>query len=221
MGWSNYDSSHLIFNSLVWLAQMFYIVCFIPQIMENLRQHSERGLSDYFLIGNLNSYIFLAFDLWCNNYPWPYLMTSAVQFLGIGILIFQRFYYDFSGKRAKRFFIFYLCNIVAALCMIPFAKAHPHFMGELSAWMVILLVGAGMISQIIKIQRSKSVEGFSFLFITTFAMASLCEFILCLGLDLSLPYFLYTVQDLLMYCVFVVQFSWYAKGDTWYKKLMH
>lgn len=221
MGWSSYDSSHLVFSSLVWLAQIFYIVCFIPQIMENLRQHSERGLSDYFLIGNLNSYIFLAFDIFCNQYPWPYMITSGVQLVGISILIFQRFYYDFSGTKGKKFFVFYLLNVIGALAMIPYARAHPHFMGELSAWMVIILVGAGMIPQAFKIYKSKSVEGFSFLFITLFSMASLCEFILCVSLNLSLPYLLYTVQDLIMFVVFVVQFFLYAKGDGWYSKLMH
>ncbi len=221
MGWSSYDSSHIGFGALVWLAQIFYIICFIPQIVENFRQHSERGLSDYFLIGNLNSYIFLAFDIFCNQYPWPYMITSAIQLLGISILISQRFYYDFSGLRARRFFIFYLLNVIGALLMIPFAQAHPHFMGEMSAWLVIILVGAGMIPQAFKIYRAKSVEGFSFLFITLFCMASFCEFILCVSLDLSLPYLLYTVQDLIMFVVFVIQFLLYAKGASWYKKLMH
>lgn len=221
MGWSNYDSSHLVFSTLVWLAQIFYITCFIPQIMENLRQHSEKGLSDYFLIGSLNSYIFLAYDIFCNRYPWPYMITSAIQLIGITVLIIQRFYYDFSGARAKRFFIFYLLNVIGALSMIPFAQAHPHFMGEFSAWMVIILVGAGMVPQAYKIYKAKSVEGFSFLFITLFSMASFCEFILCLNLDLAFPYMLYTVQDLVMFIVFLIQFLLYAKGDSWYSKLMH
>lgn len=220
-GWSNYDSNHLIFSSLVWLAQIFYIVCFIPQIMENLRQHSEKGLSDYFLIGSLNSYIFLAYDIFCNQYPWPYRITTAVQLIGISTLIAQRFYYDFSGVRAKKFFIFYLLNFIGAFAMIPYAQANPHFMGEFSAWMVIILVGAGMITQAFKIYQTKSVEGFSFLFISFFSLASFCEFILCISLNLALPYLIYTVQDLLMFIVFVVQFWLYAKGKNWYEKLMH
>ena len=225
MGWASYDSAHIGLTILVWLAQIFYIVCFIPQILENLRQHSERGLSDLFLIGNLNSYIFLAFDIVCNNYPWPYLITSAVQILGISILIFQRFYYDFSARgarqKAQRFFLFYLANVIGALCLIPFARTYPHFMGEFSAWMVIILVAAGMIPQIYKIHKAKSVEGFSFLFVSFFSLASLCEFILCLKLNLSLPYLLYTVQDLVMFLIFVVQFFLYSKGKSWYAKLMH
>jgi uncharacterized protein with PQ loop repeat len=225
MGWASYDSAHIGLTTLVWLAQVFYVVCFIPQIMENFRQHSERGLSDLFLIGNLNSYIFLAFDIVCNNYPWPYLITSAVQLLGISILIFQRFYYDFSARgarqKAQRFFLFYLANVIGALSLIPFARKYPHFMGEFSAWMVIILVSSGMISQAYKIYKAKSVEGFSFLFISLFSMASLCEFILCINLNLSLPYLLYTVQDLIMFLVFVVQFFLYARGKSWYLKLMH
>ena len=225
MGWASYDSAHIGLTTLVWLAQVFYVVCFIPQIMENFRQHSERGLSDLFLIGNLNSYIFLAFDIVCNNYPWPYLITSAVQLLGISILIFQRFYYDFSARgarqKAQRFFLFYLANVIGALCLIPFALRYAHFMGEFSAWMVIILVSSGMISQAYKIYKAKSVEGFSFLFISLFSMASLCEFILCMKLDLSLPYLLYTVQDLVMFLVFVVQFFLYSRGKSWYLKLMH
>lgn len=225
MGWASYDSTHIFFTTLVWLAQAFYVVCFIPQIMENFRQHSERGLSDFFLIGNLNSYIFLAFDIVCNNYPWPYLITSAVQLLGISILIFQRFYYDFSARgdrqKAQRFFLFYLVNVIGALCLIPFAVRYTHFIGEFSAWMVIILVSSGMISQAYKIYKAKSVEGFSFLFIFLFSMASLCEFILCISLNLPLPYLLYTVQDLVMFLVFVVQFFLYARGKSWYSKLMH
>ncbi|MBM3886332.1 PQ-loop repeat-containing protein [Candidatus Dependentiae bacterium] len=225
MGWASYESSQISMTVLVWLAQIFYIVCFIPQIMENFRQHSEKGLSDYFLIGNLNSYIFLAFDIVCNRYPWPYLITSAIQLLGISVLIFQRFYYDFSAKgarqKAQRFFIFYVLNVIGALAMIPFALKYAHFMGEFSAWMVIILVASGMIPQAYKIYKAKSVEGFSFLFITLFSMASLCEFILCVKLNLPLPYLLYTIQDLVLFFIFVVQFVIYAKGMSWYSKLMH
>lgn len=225
MGWSSYENAHIGFSVLVWLAQIFYIVCFIPQIVENFRQHSEQGLSDFFLIGSLNSYIFLAYDIICNQYPWPYWITSGVQLIGISILIFQRFYYDFSKKsalpKAKRFFYFYLMNVIFAFAMLPLAMKHPHFMGELSAWMVIVLVAAGMIPQAYKIYKAKSVEGFSFLFITFFSLASFCEFILCIGLNLSLPYLLYTVQDLIMFVVFVVQFFLYAKGKSWWGKLMH
>ena len=225
MGWSSYNNADFMFNSLIWVAQALYIICFVPQILENFRRHSERGLSNFFLIGNLNSYIFLFYDIVFNGYPWPYMVTSSIQLMSMTVLIIQKFHYDFSTPKsqpkAKKFFIFYGINIILALSCIPLAYVWPSIAGSLSAWLVIILFTFGLVSQTYKIYKSKSVEGFSFLFITLFTMASACEFYLCLKLDLPVPYLIYTAQNIVMFFVFTIQFLLYSRARTFWEKFMH
>ncbi len=225
MGWTSYNDAHFVYSSLIWVAQALYITCFIPQIVENFRRHSERGLSDYFLIGNLNSYIFLFYDIIFNGYPWPYILTSSIQLISMTILILQKFHYDFSTpksqSKAKKLFIFYVFNVLGAIACIPLAAAYPRIAGTVSAWLVIILFTFGLVSQTYKIYKAKSVEGMSFLFITLFTMASACEFYLCLKLDLPVPYLIYTAQNIGMFFVFTIQFLLYSRARTFWEKFMH
>lgn len=214
MGWSEYHgSSHLGFSALVWTAQILYVICFIPQIAENFNRQSERGLSDFLLIGNMNIYLALIFDVFCNGYPYPYKITAILQFFGSVALVCQSFYYDFSRIRAKKMMLCYGANFLVVLACIPLAMRYTQEVGEFCAWFLLLLFSVSFIPQAFKIYRSKSVQGFSFSFITLFAMANFIEYILWGLLDLPLPYMLYTVQNLIMYGVFCVQFFLYTKKD--------
>lgn len=222
MGWSSYNSTHTLSAILIFIAQACYMICFVPQIIENLRQRSESGLSDAFLINNFNGYVFWGFDIFCNQYPDPYKWTFGIQLIGMSTLIIQRFYYaNFSLKKTNIMFGFFWLNAMAALTLIPLSIKYQFLMGECSAWIITILTAAGSISQAIKIQKSASVEGFSYLFMAIFSFASLCEFILCLRHCLSLPYLIYTVQDLCMFVIFTLQFIFFSKQNSLLKTLGH
>ncbi len=212
MGWSDYHGcGHMGFSALVWVAQILYVICFIPQIVQNFKMRTERGLSDYMLIGNMNIYLALIFDVFCNGYPYPYKITAFLQFFGAVALVCQSFYYDFSRVRARKMMLCYGANFLAVLACIPMAMYHTQEVGEFCAWFLLCLFSVSFIPQAFKIYKAKSVEGFSFSFITLFAMANVVELVLWSYLQLPLPYLLYTVQNIVMYIIFFIQFLLYYK----------
>lgn len=212
MGWSTYYSGEqLSFLLLVWVAQALYVLCFIPQIFENFKLQSERGISDYMLIGNANTYLVLIFDVFCNGYPYPYRLTAFLQFFGSVALIAQSFMYDISRQRARPMLHFYALNLLGALACIPLAISYPGIVGDICAWFLVFLFAVSFVPQIVKIYQAKSVEGFSFAYISIFAVANIIEVVLWMLYDLPLPYFICALQNVLMYVVFCIQFMLYYK----------
>ena len=124
---------------LVWLAMLLYTVSFLPQIIENYRLKSGTGLSDYFLLAYLNTYITLIYYIFCLNLPIAYKIACPAQGIATLILIVQRLYYNHSSD--SRFYGFiYLANFLGSLIFIPIAIINPTHTGHIFGWVSFILI---------------------------------------------------------------------------------
>jgi len=205
-----FQGGSFFITAAIWGAQLFYLVCFVPQIITNFRLGSANGLSDVLLFGYLNGYLAFFYFMICSGSSPILLFLCALQFFAWLILIFQRFYYD-STSSVYRFFAFFLVNMLVASSFLPIAIKNPMLVGSVSGWIAAVFFCVSQFFQIGKIYITKSVIGFSFLF-ALFMMVGA-------ALELTVAYVLaYSFQSrlslwrLVMGCgIYCFQFLMYRK----------
>ena len=165
------------------LSQLLYMICLLPQAITNYRVKSGTGLSDLFAIGYLNGHFAQLFYVFCLSLPLGYKIFVPVQFSIVLILIFQRLYYDHFANRALTFF--YLANIACAFALIPVACKIPLICGVAHGWFALVVFSLSQIPQIYKLYSTRSVQGFSLMFVVVMGCGSVLE--LAGALILGLP----------------------------------
>ncbi len=155
------------------LSQLLYMVCLLPQVVTNYTVKSGTGLSDLFAIGYLNGHFAQLFYVFCLDLPMGYKIFVPVQFSIVLILIFQRLYYDRFVNRTLT--IFYAVNIVCALALIPVACRIPLICGVAHGWLALIIFSLSQIPKIYKLYSTRSVQGFSFLFVVVMGCGSVLE----------------------------------------------
>ena len=194
---------------LIFINQAVYCYSIIPLILENYRLKTARGLSDWLVMGFFNSFVAMLFYFFCLGLPVSYRLSVATQVILVGIIIIQRFWYDsFSYK--KLLIGVYLANFLTAVMIIPAAFAWPYQIGNIAGWMGLLLVIANRIPQIIKIEREKTVYGFSYQFALLLGIASMMEISIVLWYHLPVQTLLTGSWALLSFFIFTWQFYRFA-----------
>ena len=77
-----------------WASLLFYLGCMFPQIWENYRIKSARGLSCLSLLLSINSFIAAYIYIIAFSLPPAYKIIAPLQAIATAICIGQQFYYD-------------------------------------------------------------------------------------------------------------------------------
>jgi len=197
-----------IIEICMWLSLIFYWVCFFPQILTNYRAKMGAGISEFMLLGYLNSYLFLLFYIFCLPLPFAYRLMVPLHALATVIIIGQRLYYDSSPVSVRLRWVYFL-NILIFLLIIPVARKHPLLIGATFGWCNFILSALNQLPQIVKIHRSKSVVGFSFLFVLFTGLAAALETIVAMVVGLPAQTMVNAVRGVILFLIFCVQFWFY------------
>lgn len=195
---------------LFWIAQIFYTACFIPQVRVNFRLKSGTGISDLFLLGYLNAYLFLLFYIFGVGLPVAYKIMVPMQTFFTVVLILQRLVYDKSAS-AKFFWFLYSANCLFFIPFIPYALKNPQSLGHLFGWFNLGFSIVNQLPQVIKIYRDKSVEGFSIFFVLFTGFAALCETIGAILACLPFQTWCTAIRGLVLAVIFCFQFFIYKR----------
>jgi len=194
----------------MWAAQIFYFLSFIPQIWTNYQRKSGTGVSDLFLFGYLNAYATFLFYAYCRNLPFVYKFLPALAALAIIIMILQRLYYDTSKAGRSIGFLFGL-NFAATFFIYPFAVQDPYGIGSLCGWANIFFTTVNQIPQMLLIYRTKSVQGFSFMFVVFMGLAAFLELTTAYLAQLPIQTIFSALRNIGTVLIFSTQFYLYKK----------
>lgn len=195
-------------HGAIWLAQFFYIISYIPQIIKNFMRGTVKGLSDLLILGYLNGYLAFFYYLICLGLPFAYKVMSIAQFVIFLIIVYQRINYDATDS-AKGFATLFAINMFIALLLIPLATMYPRLIGGVGGWVGVALFSGSQIFQASKVYFEKSVIGFSFYFIIFATLGGIFELFAAFVLLLPLQTQFALCRALVMYTVFFVQFWMY------------
>ena len=196
---------------LVWLAMVLYTLAFLPQIIENYQIKSGTGLSDYFLLAYLNTYITLIYYVFCLNLPIAYKIACPAQGIATLILISQRLYYNHSSE-SKFYGLIYITNLLGSLIFIPVAIMSPTCTGHIFGWISFILILLNQMPQVFRVITTKSVAGFSYMFILIMALAAGIELYTSLALGLPMQTILSAARGLVYFAIFSVLFLLFKKS---------
>lgn len=197
-------------NGFAWVALTFYFVCFIPQILENSRLKSTRGLSDFSI------YLFYLFALsaffytFLTDLPLPYKSIAPLQGVAMIILMMQRMYY--GGFSVDKFysFIVILATVVALGC-ISLALCIPEIVAPTSGWICVVTAILQLAPQGFKVFREKSVHGFSFGFVALRNIAVASEVTFAFLRPMPIQTVAMITVGVIFQAIFSVQFWLYGK----------
>jgi len=161
---------------LIWVVQLCYVLCLVPQIMKNVKMGGTAGISDILLFGFLNGYFAIFYYLFGLGMPFAYKVMNTFQFFALIGLILQRIHYD-ETESYRRFEYCLWGNSALALFFVPAAVVYPSDIGNAAGWLAIGLFSMSYLCQVVKIFVTKSVVGFSLMFVAITALGVCFELI--------------------------------------------
>lgn len=200
-------------QTLIWVAQILYFICFIPQIWINYKLKSGRGLNDLFLLAYLNTMLSLLFYAFCIGLPAAYKFMYPLQTFAVLILIFQRLFYD-KFSYAKYYWFLYFINLAIPATLIPYAVANYSITGNITGWIFLSISLVNQLPLVAKIASSKSVKGISFDFLLITGIAGVIEFYVALRLGLPIQTIFGSARVIAFFIIFCVQFLLYKNSKS-------
>ncbi len=197
------------FELLILINQSIYCYSLVPLILENWRLKTAKGLSDGLVLFFLNAFIALLFYFFCLDLPISYRVSVITQTLLTCVLVGQRFWYD-QFPHKKSLAILYGVNFIAIFSLIPLAFKYPHNVGHIAGWVGVALLVVNRVPQIIKIQRERSVFGFSYWFALLLGIASVMEFILVVVYHLPMQTMATSSWAFISFLIFTAQFYFFS-----------
>lgn len=158
-------------------------------------------------------YFSIIYYIFCIDLILPYKIIVPMEFGAMVVIVGQRFYYDgfFSDMP---FFYTILGSTFFTLMLAPLALYYPYELGTVCGWFSLAMFTAHPIPQVIKIFRERSVEGFSFGFVTLLALAVTCELCVALVRGLPIQTLFMALKGLFFYVIFCIQFWFYWPRRT-------
>lgn len=194
---------------LFFINRALFSMSLIPLVAKNYKLKTARGISDGLTFTLLNAYIALALYSFCLNLPIAFGVGALFQISMMCILIFQRFSYDdFSYK--KKLAVLYISNVLFAALVSVISQIWPSYVGHIAGWVMFVFFFVNRIPQIIKIQRERSVYGFSYGFAFVMGLASLMEIVLFFVYGLPLQTLAAAVWAFISVLIFTAQFYFFA-----------
>lgn len=200
-------------NISVWIALFIFSISMAAQLILNFRLKTTQGLSDFFILGFLNSqscYIGFTYSL---DLPLVYKVMNPLYGMLILILIVQRFLYAKQYANNKILPV-YVINFFFALSVIVYAAQYSVWLGQLLGWIPIFICLAMEISQLSKIYLAKSVRGFSLYFVLISIAAYSFEFISALILKLPKQVLFTDIRGIAVFALFLIPFILYRDGGA-------
>jgi uncharacterized protein with PQ loop repeat len=197
----------------MWVAQFFYFVCFVPQIITNFRAKSGTGVSDLLLAFYFNAYLFLLYYVFGLHLPAAYQVMVPLQTLATITLIVQRVSYA-QGAESGKLLRFYLLNAALFAVILPFALHNPISIAEPFGWFSFAAAFASQAPQVVKIHRQKNVAGFSFGFVLFLALAAFIELVTAIAAHLPPQTLCGAARGLVMAGIMSVQFMRYRDNHA-------
>ena len=194
----------------LWVSQIFYVLCYIPQLRFNYKNKTGHGVSDLMLLGYFNGLVAFVYYLFLCDLPLAYKLTGPLQIAAVLVLIFQRLFYD-KTQKANFYRILYTCNIASAFVFIPMALSNPHVIGKAAGWLMFALACVNQLPQVIKIYREKSASDFSILFAVFTFMAASIEFVAGLFSGVPVQTLVTALRGVVISIIWLVQFRIYRK----------
>lgn len=160
----------------MWAAQIFYVLCYIPQIIKNFQSKFGRGISDLMLLGYYWCMVAVLYYVFLCDLPLAYRLLPPLQMVAIIVLILQRLLYE-PFAQTKQYWFLYGGSVCLSLAVMPMALKNVLWFGWLAGWVMFIIACVYQLPQIIKIFRQKSADGFSLFFVIFLLAASFIELV--------------------------------------------
>ena len=193
---------------LLWISQLIYSICLVPQIFTNYREKSGAGVSSLFLFGFFNLYFTMFVFIVCLDLPLAYKLCIPFQLLVAFILILQRLHYD-TWKNCWHLWLGLGANIALCIGTIFLSVLYPIAVGSVLGWVGLTIGSINQIPQVIKLYKEKSVHGFNFSFVLLIGAAAFIESISAIMLCLPLPTLFSALRNIVFVTIFSIQFAIY------------
>jgi uncharacterized protein with PQ loop repeat len=139
------------------------------------------------------------------NLPSAYKIFVPAGLCAVIAMIAQRLYYNTTT--VSRIFIAWLIIIaLGGLVTYHFQVIQPLSVGLICGWVSTSLFAIYQLPQVVRVYRTQSVHGLSFLFILTLGIGTALEFFASLVLNLPLPSLLSGLRGIIIYSFFCWQF---------------
>jgi len=200
-----------IAHGILWISYALYVFCFLPQVFTNHKIQSVQGLSELtiflYLFGYLTEipYVFFLDQPLACKVMMP--MGAVVALL----LAVQHVYFEPDRARKLRTALHYggITLAVGLLSLCGFW--HPHIVGNIAGWICVVLWITYQIPQVIKVFRSKSVEGFNPWMVSLVGLGAAMEIIAALTIPLPVQTLFNGIRAFCMAGIFAAQFLAYRE----------
>ncbi|MFH1461571.1 MAG: PQ-loop repeat-containing protein [bacterium] len=195
---------------IVWVVNISFVFAVMPQIYLNYKEKTTRGLSDLYLVGYFNGYAINFLYVFSLNFNLAYKVRAIAAVFAVGYMLWQRFSYDsdFLNLKIKSLYLadFLLIFLAGLLIfMDPFKGGH------IAGWALVGIWTFYQLPQVIKIYKSKSVAGFSFVLVSLIGIGNTVELIMSFILKLPIQTHLIALRGIIIYLIFITQFITYGK----------
>jgi len=171
---------------LLWVAHIFYVSCFIPQLFTNYWRKSTDGVSSTTIFIYFTGYFIEILYVYYLHLPLPFRAMIPLGACVAFILALQRIYYDARGFKLLKLIALY-SSIVIFVCIGGLiGRWYPLVVGHIAGWLGTCMWLVYQIPQVWKVQKTESVRGFNFLFVLISGSGAIIEIVS--AVVLKLPY---------------------------------
>ena len=205
-----------IAHSIVWIAYLSWNFAVVFQIILNYRRGSTKGLSDWFILANLNTQFLYTCACFALDLPFTYKLLMSLNSIWTFLWVVQRFYYIKKSNRQKicKVYFFDISSLIFILCLV---LKYPQDMGLVCGNLAFLMGVAQSVPQIYKNLLRRSIKGFSFGFVCMNFFAHSLEMGVVPILGLPFYVVLNDVRGLVVCGIFLIQFFVYGISAKKYK----
>ncbi len=206
MSWgAKVTNASLLTTIITWVVNIFFVLAVWPQVYLNYKNKSIRGLSDLYIMFYFDGYVFNVLYMFSLNFHLAYKIRSTLALFVISILVYQRFLYgrDSLNTKIKNM---YLYNFLFLIFVSFILNLNPIIAGHIIGWALVIIWSVYQIPQLLKIQRTKSVEGFSFFLVSFVGIGNMIDWFAAYLLNLPLQTHLIASRGVLVYFIFIFQF---------------
>jgi uncharacterized protein with PQ loop repeat len=207
-------NTSLLTTIITWVVNISFVMAVWPQIYLNYKNKSVRGLSDLYIIGYFNGYVFNFLYIYSLNFHLAYKIRATLALFVISLLVFQRFLYgvDSWNRKIKNM---YLYNFLFLLLISFLLTFNPNLGGNIVGWLLVLIWAVYQLPQLIKIHKSKSVDGFSFFLVSFIGIGNIVEWFAAYLLNLPMQTHLIASRGVLIYFILIYQFWIYKYKNSY------
>lgn len=204
-----HEIPEVISRNIIMFSYIISFFSLIPQIILNQKVKSGKGISDFMLLGGANGHCARLYYHFFAQLPLIYRLVGPLSSIAFFTLIIQRFYYDKSPE-GRRLLGFFCCNILFFILILPMGYSYANQTGAFFGWMTMPIWFVYQLPQLYKIQKTKSVDGFSKVTVILSILAGVLELIAAFVLGLSMITIINNLRSIFFSLLFFVQFKMYG-----------